>query len=457
MKTYAAQTFGCSMNYSDTERVATVLESLGLFEIEDTKNADVVIFNTCSIKQKAEDKVFSLIHNIHKKRKKEKKEVKILVTGCMVKQTSSQADEEKDPLLKRIPEIDAVFRIEDTLLLPQILKISENSFEQKEEAGESKRYLSIIPKYKNKVQAIVPIQTGCDNFCTFCVVPFTRGREKSRSIEHIMKEVTALAKRGVKEIWLVGQNVNSYGKGLPETKRQFDEENAKWFESSEKTPFTLLLEQVNAVEGIERIQFQSSNPHDMTDDIIDAICTLPKVMPNLHFALQSADNEVLKKMNRRHTWEQYKNIVEKIRSKRPDFAITTDIIVGFTDESDEAFERTIQAMEEIDIDLIYLSQYSLRPGTAASKVLPDNVPQEVKKARWHKLNDWLKKHVHKKLHSLIGSTQKVLIEKIIDGVGEGKTEHNRSCQVFGNNFQEGDIVQVKITGNSQWTLQADII
>ena len=438
------------MNYSDTERVATILESQGLFEVDDLLAGDIAVLNTCSIKQKAEDKVFSFINNIDKKRRKDKRDVKILVTGCMVKKTSTQGDEERDPLLKRIPQIDAVFRIEDTMFLPEMLGLGKSSDEED--------YLNIIPKYKNPYQAIVPIQTGCDNFCTYCVVPFTRGREKSRSMEQILREVEGLAKHGVKEVWLVGQNVNSYGKGLPKTKRQFDEENATWMDGDEKTPFTQLLEKVNAIEGIERIRFQSANPHDMTDDIIEAICTLPAIMPALHFAVQSGNDEVLKRMNRRHTFQAYKDIVKKIRTKRPDFAITTDIIVGFTDETDQAFEDTLQGMKDIDVDLIYISQYSLRPGTPAAKTMEDNIPQNVKKARWHTMNDWLKAHVKQKMESLIGSTQKVLVEHINEeGIAEGKTEHSRSCQIVGENIQLGDIVEVKIHEASQWSLKGDKI
>lgn len=439
------------MNHSDTERVAAVLESFGYKEVENIDDASVVIFNTCSIKQKAEDKVFSLINNIHKKRMKSGQKVTICVTGCMVQKTSSQESEEKDPLLPRIPAIDIVFRILETQKLPTLLG-------EKRDSSEKQDFFSIIPKYASPFQAIVPIQSGCDNFCTFCVVPFTRGREFSRPMDQVVKEISVLAKRGVKEVCLVGQNVNSYGKGLESTQRIFDEENKKWLEGEGKTPFTLLLEAVNSIEGIERIRFQSSNPHDMTSDVIDAICDLPKVMPALHFALQSGSDEVLKKMNRRHSYADYKSIVDTIRNKVPDFAITTDIIVGFCGETEEAFQETVAILPELDLDMIYLSQYSVRPGTVAGKHFIDEISAAEKKNRWNIVNDWLIEAIAKKMKSLIGNTYMVLIDsEIEDGLFEGKTEHNRRCRIrTQKSMQLGDILSVKIIGSSQWALEGEI-
>lgn len=437
------------MNYSDTERVCSVLESVNLEEVEDTLKADIAILTTCSVKQKAEDKVFSFIHNFSKARKKDGVDRKIFLTGCMVKTSSTQESEKKDPLLHRIPELDGVFRIEDILRLPQLLNIGTSI--------EKNSYLDILPKYKSAFQAFVPIQTGCDNFCTFCIVPFTRGRERSRRMEEIIKEITFLAKKGLKEVTLVGQNVNSYGKGLSENKRKFDEEHSKWMDGNEKTPFTLLLEKVSNIEGLERIRFQSSNPHDMTDDMIQSICTLPKVMPHLHFALQSANDNVLKRMNRKHRYIEYKNIVEKIRKQRPDFSITTDIIVGFCGETEKEFQDSLRIFEDIKPDLVYISQYSPRKGTASEKAMRDDVPQDIKKQRWHIMNDLLKKQVKEKMQSLIGSQQRVLIEKLTDDIAEGKTEHNYVCQIEAKNIKVGDIVEVEITGSSQWALNGRVL
>ncbi len=447
MKTYVIKTFGCSMNYSDTERVATVLDANGLKEILDENEADFVVFTTCSVKQKAEDKVYSLINNIHKNRQKKNLNTKIVLTGCMVKKTSTQQfiPEEKDPILIKIPKIDIVFRIEDIYKIPELLEIGESKILDS--------YLNVTPKYSSSFQAIVPIQIGCDNYCTFCIVPYTRGREWSRPMKQILSEIEELAKKGVKEINLVGQNVNSYGKDLMDKKRKWDDKEMKWIKGEEKTPFTILLEEINKIEGIERVRFQSSNPHDMTDDIIEAICTLPKVMPNLHFALQSGDNNVLRRMNRKHSYEEYRNIVQKIRSINPKFSITTDIIVGFCGETDEEFEHTMEGIKELDIDLIYISQYSPRKGTVSGDKMKDDVPQEVKKSRWHKINNWLKIHVKNKMKNLVGSTQKVLIGREENGFFEGKNEYNVMVQVEGKNIKVGDIVDVEITDYSTWAVK----
>ena len=446
MQTYSIKTYGCSMNFSDTERVSRVLESLNLEEVSDHLLSDLTILTTCSIKQKAEDKVFSFIHNFSKQRKKDNKERKIFLTGCMVKLSSTTKSIKKDELLNRIPELDGVFRIEDVLQLPELIK--------KGPSLKKNSYLDIIPKYKSNFQAFVPIQTGCDNFCTFCVVPFTRGREFSRPMKEILKEITFLVKKGLKEVTLVGQNVNSYGKNLEQSKKFFDTENMTWLQETQKTPFSVLLEEIHKIPEIQRIRFQSSNPHDMTDDLIDTICKLPKIMPHLHFALQSADNNVLKRMNRKHMYQEYIDIVEKIRKQRPHFAITTDMIVGFCGETEQEFKNSLKIFKDIDPSLIYISQYSPRKGTPSYK-MNDNVSGVTKKERFHIMNNLLKEHVAEKMKNLIGTKQKVLIEKIEKNTAEGKTEHNYLCNVNGDNFSIGDIVNIHITSSSQWAIEGN--
>jgi tRNA-2-methylthio-N6-dimethylallyladenosine synthase len=247
--------------------------------------------------------------------------------------------------------------------------------------------------------------------------------------------------------------VNSYGKGNKDTKRIFNETTFKWETGEEKTPFASLLEKIHDIPGVERIRFQSSNPHDMTDDIIETITTLPKIMPWLHFALQSGNDEVLQRMNRKHSAQDFITIIEKIRKKKSDFAISTDIIVGFCDETDEEFEDTLKILQKIDIDMIYLSQYSERKGTLAQRNLKDSVSREKKHERWHTVNNFLKTHLYQKYETFIGKTFSVLIEKEIQkNVFEGKTEHFRTCEVHGENIHIGDIVPVKITSHSNWAL-----
>jgi tRNA-2-methylthio-N6-dimethylallyladenosine synthase len=438
------------MNTSDTERVCNILDSAGHEETLNIFDADIVIFNTCAIKQKAEDKVFSLINNVSKNALKHKRNIKILLTGCMVQKTSLQTSKKRDPLLIRIPALFGVFRILESEDLPSLLlekKISETSLKT------AHNFFKIPHKYHSKTIAFIPIQSGCDNFCTYCIVPYTRGREFSRSVSDIIDEIKNAVSQGKKEIWLIGQNVNSYGKGNKDTKRIFNETTFKWETGEEKTPFASLLEKIHDIPGVERIRFQSSNPHDMTDDIIETITTLPKIMPWLHFALQSGNDEVLQRMNRKHSAQDFITIIEKIRKKKSDFAISTDIIVGFCDETDEEFEDTLKILQKIDIDMIYLSQYSERKGTLAQRNLKDSVSREKKHERWHTVNNFLKTHLYQKYETFIGKTFSVLIEKEIQkNVFEGKTEHFRTCEVHGENIHIGDIVPVKITSHSNWAL-----
>lgn len=463
------------MNYSDTERICSVLDSYWLSEVSSDKEADLVIFNTCSIKQKAEDKVFWIFHNL-KKYKKKFPHRKFWVTWCMVKKTWIRDKESlfysNDPLLRRSDLLDFVFRIHDLPKLPKILQLDQgtetyknisgwdainlvstvDSLTSSERQTEEISFFQIKQKLKTSFQAIVPIQTWCDNFCTYCVVPYTRWRENSRSIEDIVREIKIYVKRWAKEIILVGQNVNSYWKGSKISKRKWNEENSCWFEWEEKTPFAILLEKVNEIEWVERIRFQSSNPHDMTDDIIQAIKTLPKVMPSLHFALQSWNDEVLKSMNRRHTYKEFKTICEKLREWNKNFAITTDIIVWFCWETEKQFQDTLKAIDEIWFDMIYISQYSERKWTYSSDKMKDDVSREEKAERWHICNEVLKKSVEKRLWRWIWKKAKVLIEKYEDWFSEWKTEENYTCRIKWE-FDIWEIVEVEVVWKSQWALE----
>lgn len=438
------------MNYSDTERITSVLDSYFLEEVASAEDADLVIFNTCSIKQKAEDKVFWVFNNL-KKFKEKFPHRKFWVTWCMVKKTWIKDKESpfysNDELLRRSDLLDFVFRIHDLPKLPEILWF---------EKYEKEDFFKIQQKLKSPFQAIVPIQTGCDNFCTFCVVPFTRWKENSRSLEEIIRELKIYAKRGVKEIILVGQNVNSYWKGSWISKRKWDKENACWFDWNEKTPFTILLEKVCEIDWIERIKFESSNPHDMTDDIINAIKTLPKISPSLHFALQSWNDEILSKMKRRHNYSKFREICKKLRKWNENFTISTDIIVWFCWETEKQFQDTIKAVEENDFDMIYISQYSERKWTYSAKKMEDNISHKIKSERWHIINEILKKTVKKRLSKLIWKTEKVLIEKIENWICEWKTEWNYICR-FKWEAKIWKIVNIKITSNTQWSLVWELV
>ena len=454
IKTYSVQTFWCAMNFSDSEKICAVLDSYWLEEIWEKENADLVIFNTCSIKQKAEDKIFWFIHNL-KKIKAKFPHRKYWITWCMVKKTWIKDKESEfysnDQLLKRSETLDFVFRILDLPKIPEILWL--NKIEKEKISEDKEKFFKIKQKLKSPHQAIIPIQTGCDNFCTYCVVPYTRWREFSRSIEEISREINFYAKKWVKEIILVGQNVNSYWKWWWITKRKFDEENKKWLDWDEKTPFAKLLEEINKIEWIERIRFQSSNPHDMTDDIIETILNCEKVMPALHFALQSWNDEILEKMRRRHTFEDFKKIVEKLRSWNKKFWISTDLIVWFSWETENQFQDTINAIEEIEFDMIYISQYSVRKWTHAWDNLPDDVENEVKKRRWHEANEELKKSIKWRMDFFKWQKVKVLIDKIEDSICEWKTEENYVCRFSDQNYQVWKIVEIEVVWSDTWALK----
>lgn len=422
------------MNKADSEKINMILLQSGLMKTNDWKDADLVIYNTCSVRQKWEDRVFGMSEEIRRENVKRKKEwntryILTWITGCMVRKTgmnkkyldediernkakkieyikdSSWIFNHDDKLFPRLPPLDFTLRIEEVKYLPLILthihgeKIwSDDKFDD---------YLKARQLRENSKSASVIIQTGCDNYCTFCIVPYTRGREISREHDDIVNEVKELAAKWFKEISLVGQNVNSYGK--QSNIKLWNEEKSSWNEWIGKSPFRKLLEDVSAVEWIDRIRFTSSNPHDMTQDILDSHFDLDSTCNYLHFALQSWDNDMLKKMNRRHNYDVFKNMVTELRKKDPLFSISTDIIVGYSGETDEMFQNTVKAFKECEFDFAFIARYSVRQGTIASKAFPDDVPDELKAERWHILNDLLLENVQKRNKLMIWRTEDVLV------------------------------------------------
>ena len=447
------------MNYSDTERICALLDSYGLQEVWDQTQADIVIFNTCTIKKKAEDKVFWVFTQLGKIKKKFPYK-KFGITGCMVKKTwvrDKKSDiYSNDPLFLRSKYIDFVFRILDTPKLPDILNLDENNSEALWFTESKLDFFNLKQKFSSPFQAIIPIQTWCDNFCSYCVVPNTRWREYSRPLEDVLREVKYVAKKWAKEIMLVWQNVNSYWKWSVNTKRKWDKENSKWFDWDEKTPFTFLLDQISDIEWIERIRFQSSNPHDMSDDIIEVMTWNSKIMPNLHLALQSWNDEILKKMKRRHGTQDYRLIVDKIRKEDPVFWITTDIIVWFPWETEEAFEDTLKIINEMKFDMIYISQYSPRKWTYSGDKMIDDVDDQIKSKRWHIVNDLLIKVIWERFDTFIWTKAKVLIEKIENNLAQWKTEHNIVCRFESWNYKIWDVVDIKIVWKAKWSLEGEV-
>jgi len=369
MKKYFIRTYGCQMNKSDSERIAGWYESRGWKKAKKIEEADEVVVNTCSVRQSAEDRVYGLINNLKKLKAQNLKfesksfslptescqrqgqnlkslKPKIILTGCMLRYPIAD-------LKKKLPAVS------------EFKKISEFKIDNSQ---------SVIRN--SKTHAWVPIMEGCSHFCTYCVVPYARGPEKSRLFEEIVCEVEELARRGYKQITLLGQNVNSYN---PPNYDVHDNQ----------TPFAALLRRLHEIPGIEKISFVTSNPWDLTDDVIEAM-SLPKIDRYLHLPVQSGDDEVLRRMNRPYTAKQYFRLVKKIRRKIPDIKIGTDIIVGFPGETEEQFQNTVKLCQKVGFEKAYIAIYSPRPGTAAFK-FKDNVSYEEKKRRWRILENLINK------------------------------------------------------------------
>ena len=344
VKTYYIQTFGCQMNELDSEKIAALMESKGFILAKNKYKADTVIINTCSVRQSAEDRVMGMVENL----KKLKPKPKIIMTGCMVSSAEGKRKRYTLPELK-----EKFLNIDQFVSIGKLLK----NFK-----GE--------PKRKKKTSAFVSIMKGCDNFCSYCVVPYARGREVSRPIEKIVCEVKALVNNGYEQIILLGQNVNSYGK-------------------NSKDNFAILLKKLNNIKGLEKILFLTSNPHDLSNDIIRAM-KLPKIDRYLHLAVQSGDDKVLRRMNRKYTVKKYIRLIERIRKEIPKIQIGTDIIVGFPGETKEQFENTVELCRKVKFNVAYIAKYSPRQGTAAYK-LKDNISYKEKKRRFQVLDKMINK------------------------------------------------------------------
>lgn len=361
---YFIKTFGCAANVADSEKIAGYYESEGYKPAKSINEADVIIINSCSVREAAENRVYGLINNLGKLKTKNLK-LKIILTGCMLRYG-------KSALQTKLPVVDEFKKISEY----QNLKSS---------------FLNL----KSKVQALVPIMEGCNNFCTYCVVPYARGREKSIPFEEIICEVEKLVGSGTKEITLLGQNVNSYGKDFKEDEKQpiLNYLNDIYHLSDKKfqdmTLFSLLLTVLNNVKGLQKIKFLTSNPWDLTDDIIEAL-KLPKIDKYLHLPVQSGDDKILKKMNRHYTAKQYFDLTNKIKREIPEITIGTDIIVGFPGETEEQFQNTVKLIKKVGFVKAYVAIYSPRPQTAAFK-LKDNVPHKEKRRRWLVLDQLINK------------------------------------------------------------------
>ena len=352
---YFIKTFGCQMNVADSLWLEKIFERCGYAKASSLEEADVFLINSCSVRQAAEDKVYGLARKVQEL-KTVNRNLKVVLTGCMVGSATGERRRIRlVDLEKRMPWVDYFISPDEIFeKLPAILTSDETVCERiKGLLGETGAV--VLPSGR---EAYVPVMRGCDRFCSYCVVPYGRGRERSRPLGEIVAEVEKLVRRGVRKITLLGQNVNSYG----------------------PPPFAELLRRLYEIEGLESIWFLTSNPWDFSDDLIDAL-TLPKIERYLHLPVQSGDDEILKKMNRPYTAAEYNELVEKIRAKVPEIGLGTDLIVGFPGETEEQFQHTVDLVEEISFDGAYIAMYSERPGTAAAKLYEDDIPREEKKRR----------------------------------------------------------------------------
>lgn len=440
-----------------------MLENAGYKPVKRENEANLIVFNTCSIKQKAEDRVYGLMP-LMKELKKTNKKLLVAITGCMVRKSSTQKSIEKDPLVETLPEVDLVFRIEDLAILPNLLLEASPKLPlelRKEGDGDTLRnYFKINPKSVSNFQSFVPIARGCDKFCAFCIVPYTRGRERSRPMSEILKECELLVSKGCKEITLLGQNVDSYGLSFLDR----EEKRFRSLKPGGKIYFTRLLEEVDKLKfrGLKRVRWTSPHPRDLTDDVIDAVAHLKTQMPYIHLPVQSGSNAMLKKMNRPYTRERYLELIKKIRKKIPGCAISTDIIVGFCGETKDMFNETVELFKEVRWDMIYFSPYSMRKFTAAHRTMKDDVSPEEKRRRWHVINNLLHEislENHKKFE---GKTVNVLVEKYLKGgLCEGYSEHYKRTQFPVKSAAEGkkligQIVPVKVKKAFKWNLTGEL-
>lgn len=435
-KKYFLRTYGCQMNVHDSEEIKYYLESLGYEAADELEQADIVVLNTCAIRENAKDKVFGYLGRC-KHLKKERPNLIIAVTGCLM-----QKPNEIDEIHNKHKYIDIIIGTHNLNELPELIKNVSKNRKQNINVYSNSDVVFENVKYNrdSKVSAWINIIYGCDKFCTYCIVPYTRGRERSRKMEEVLKEVNELKNQGYMEITLLGQNVNAYGNDLG---LGYD--------------FATLLENVAKI-GIPRIRFVTSHPWNFTDKMIDVIAKYDNIMPYIHLPIQSGSDAILKKMNRKYTIDEYKKLFDQIKSKVKNVAITTDIIVGFPNETEEDFQQTLDIVNYCKYDGAYTFIFSPREGTAAAK-MNDKTPMEIKEKRLQELNNLVNKYSLMSNQKLIGKT----VEVLVNGFSEkdknkvyGYTDTMKLVNVFGGKELIGRIVKVKITDAKSFSLDGEI-
>jgi tRNA-2-methylthio-N6-dimethylallyladenosine synthase len=461
---YFLATFGCQMNKSDSERIQGLLDGFGFIKTDKDEEADLIILNSCSVRQAAEDRIFGLVKN-YVALKKQNPELVVAITGCM------PGRDKENKFKDKMPGLDLYFPISELNEFPQRLAElrpewtpchSDRASRRVEESlkdclrdpsaslhsarDDKENYFSVTPRYSSKFHAFVPIQTGCDRFCSYCAVPYARGREKCRPVKDILEEIKKLGESGCVSVELLGQVVNNYKASDPEN---FSKNNPY------KDHFASLLWEINQISEMKRVHFTSAHPIYMNDEIIDALA-LRNQINYLHLAVQSGDNKILKKMNRPYTCEDYLKIIDKIRAKRPEIALGTDIIIGFSGEREVEFQNTLDLYKKADFDIAYLGIYSPRSGTVAAKNFKDDVPQEEKKKRWHRLQELMEQTALRKNQKYVGQEVEVLVDKSEHGKCSGWSREMKFVELPGDANLIGRLVKVKIEEAMEWILRGKI-
>ena len=426
------------MNVADSRRLGSSLEHLGYQFTEQAKEADVLVLNTCVVRQSAEDKALGFLHSIRPLKEKNP-DLVINLMGCLVGVKGAEK------LQKKLPFVDVFSPPSDPG--PLIAHLTQDADYVAETTATQNRFALmdgeiIIPEHERGklVSAFIPVVYGCSHACTYCIIPYQRGIERSRPVGEIIAEARSLAVQGVKEITLLGQIVDRYGKDVEDGPNLAD-----------------LLRILNDVEGIERIRFLTSHPNYFGEDIMEAVAELDKAMPHFEVPIQAGDDEVLENMKRGYTQEDYRKLIAKIREKVEGCSIATDIIVGFPGETDEQFEHTYQLLADLKMDVAHLARYSPRKGTVSERRMPDDVPDKIKRERFHRLESLQKTIASEINERLLGETVPVLFEEKVKGRWRGRTPMNKLVFVESDDDLRGEVITVRITWTGPWSMQAQLL
>ena len=439
MKKIYIKTFGCQMNEYDSDKMVDVLgDAEGMIKTDNPEEADVILFNTCSVREKAQEKVFSDLGRI-RHLKQQNPELVIGVGGCV-------ASQEGEAIVKRAPYVDVVFGPQTLHRLPDLIAAKRESGKSQVDISfpEIEKFDHLPPARVEGGAAFVSIMEGCSKYCTFCVVPYTRGEEVSRPLDDVLVEIAGLTQQGVKEITLLGQNVNAYRGAMAD---------------GEIADFALLLDYVHDIPGVERIRFTTSHPREFSDRIIDCFARLPKLVNHVHLPVQAGSDRILAAMKRGYTGLEYKSIIRKLRAARPDICLSSDFIVGFPGETDAEFDKTLKLVEDLRFDASFVFIYSPRPGTPAAD-LPDDTAAEVKVQRLQRLNALIDAEAARINQSMVGTVQRAIVE----GVSKrdpnemvARTDNNRVVNFVGQPRLLNQMIELRITEALNHSLRGEIV